>query len=84
MNEEEITQYANWIIDECNEPISEIEWIVSRLPEDVKNEIKDNVLKFLQEEPKHMCNTCGGHFDKDDTHETEDGDTYCNGCFKGE
>ena len=49
MNEIEMNQYAMWVIDECNSPIDEIEWLVSKLPEDIQNDIKDNVLKFLNE-----------------------------------
>lgn len=49
MNEEEKNEYANWILNECNSPISEIEWLVSNLPEDIQNEIINNVLKYLEQ-----------------------------------
>ena len=28
MNEYEKTAYAHWILEECNDPVSEIEWLV--------------------------------------------------------
>lgn len=49
MSKEELNKYANWILNECNTPIDEIEWLVSNLPQNIKNDIEDNVLKFLNE-----------------------------------
>ena len=49
MSEEELNQYANWLLQECNSPVSEIEWLVSQLPLSIQNEIRDNVLKFLHQ-----------------------------------
>ena len=54
MNKEELNQYANWILNECNTPTDEIKWLVSNLPENIKNDIEDNVLKFLNENKQIM------------------------------
>ena len=50
MSEEELNQYANWLLQKCNEPISEIKWLVSNLPLNIQNDIRDNVLKFLNKD----------------------------------
>ncbi len=50
MNKEELNQYANWLLQECNSPVDEIEWLVSQLPSNIQNEIKDNVLDLLENE----------------------------------
>tara|TARA_R100000278_G_C5469166_1_gene163809 strand:- start:739 stop:900 length:162 start_codon:yes stop_codon:yes gene_type:complete len=49
MSKEELNQYANWLLQECNNPVDEIEWLVSQLPSNIQNEIRDNVLKFLNQ-----------------------------------
>lgn len=49
MNKEELNEYANWILNECNTPIDEIQWLVSELPPNIQNDIRYNVLKFLNE-----------------------------------
>ena len=49
MNEEQLNEYANWILNECNTPIDEIAWLVSELPPNIQNNIRDEVLKFLNE-----------------------------------
>lgn len=33
--------YALWIFNECDNPVSEIIWLVSQLPEEVQKQIKD-------------------------------------------
>ena len=48
MSEEELEKYANWLFQECNEPISEVMWLVSELPKNIQNDIRDNVLKFIK------------------------------------
>ena len=35
MTEEETEQYARWILEECNEPIDEIQWLLSNVPKKV-------------------------------------------------
>lgn len=49
MSKEELNQYANWLLQKCNNPLDEIEWLVSELPPNIQNDIRDNVLKFLNE-----------------------------------
>lgn len=44
----EAKRYAVWILEECDAPINEIEWLFSKLSSDVQNEIRDNVLKFIK------------------------------------
>ena len=44
----EAKRYAVWILEECNEPINEIEWLFSNLTLDAQNDIRDNVLKFIK------------------------------------
>ena len=48
MSEEEINQYANWLLSECNDPIDEIEWLISNLSDHVKDDIKQ-LLKILNQ-----------------------------------
>jgi hypothetical protein len=48
MSEEELEKYADWLFTECNEPISEVMWLISELPENIQNDIRDNVLKFIK------------------------------------
>ena len=31
LNQEEKNKYATWVIEECNTPIDELEWLVSEL-----------------------------------------------------
>ena len=48
LSEEEKKKYVIWILEECNAPINELEWLVSKLPLDIQNDIRDNVLKFIK------------------------------------
>jgi hypothetical protein len=52
MNDEEKNQYANWLFEECSEPISEVEWLVSNLPLEIQNSIKNSILKHLNNRNK--------------------------------
>jgi hypothetical protein len=47
MTQEEKEQYANWLLDQCNEPINEISFLLDNLPENILNDIQQNVLKSL-------------------------------------
>ena len=47
MTQEEKEQYAQWLLERCNEQITEIVWLLDHVTEDVHRDIQDNVLKFL-------------------------------------
>ena len=49
MSEEELERHAKWVLHECNEPVSELMWLLDNSPQDIQNEIRDNVLKYLNE-----------------------------------
>lgn len=49
MNENQVREYAEWILNGCNNPIDEIEWLVSNLPESMQDDIKYNVLGFIKQ-----------------------------------
>ena len=49
LDEEESIQYAEWLIHKSDTPIDEVEWLVSKLPLETCNEIRDTVLKFIKE-----------------------------------
>lgn len=49
MSEEELERYARWVLHECNEPVSELMWLLDSSPQDIQNEIRDNILKYLNE-----------------------------------
>ena len=45
MNEEQKTLYAQWIHEECNDPISEIEWLVNCI---LNNKSKKEFIQNIQ------------------------------------
>lgn len=48
MKESQVKEYAEWVLHECNNPVDEIEWLVSNLPESMQDDIKYNVLGFIK------------------------------------
>ena len=49
MNKNQVREYAEWVLTECNDPIGEIEWLISNLPESMQDDIKYNVLGFIKQ-----------------------------------
>jgi len=47
MTNEEKEQYANWLLQECNEPINEIKFLLDNVPQNILNDIRENVLQYL-------------------------------------
>lgn len=47
MNDDEKEIYAKWLLQECNEPLNEIEFLLSNLPQNVLNDIRENVIQYL-------------------------------------
>ena len=42
---EMIEKYVNWILQECDSPYSEIEWLVHNIPQDMREDIFDTIKK---------------------------------------
>lgn len=49
MKEDQVKEYAHWLLEVCDNPIDEIEWLVSNLNEDTQNDIRYNVLGFIKQ-----------------------------------
>ena len=55
MDELQKTLYAHWILDECNDPVDEIEWLVNCILDNNKKlfiEDTQSVLKHLEQKIK--------------------------------
>lgn len=42
---EMIEKYVNWILQECDSPYSEIEWLVRNVPQDMREDIFETIKK---------------------------------------
>ena len=51
MDEEQLTLYAQWILDECNSPVEEIEWLVNCI---LNNKGKKAFIQDIQWVLKHL------------------------------
>jgi hypothetical protein len=40
---EMIEKYTNWILQECDTPHNEIEWLVKMLPQDIREDILETI-----------------------------------------
>jgi len=40
-----IEKYVNWILQECDSPYSEIEWLVHNIPQDMREDIYETIKK---------------------------------------
>ena len=38
-----IEKYVNWILQECDSPYSEIEWLVQNIPQDLREDIFETI-----------------------------------------
>ncbi len=54
LTEKQIIDYAKWVYHECDDPISEIEWLVQQLL-DTKNN-KTEIIKDFSESVKGFMN----------------------------
>jgi len=50
MTKKEINKYANWLLQDCNTPIDEIEWLVSQLPKNIQNNLKEEMFTSIMKE----------------------------------
>ena len=51
MDELQTTLYAHWILDECNSPVDEIEWLVNCI---LNNKSKKEFIQNIQWVLKHL------------------------------
>ena len=51
MDELQKTLYAHWILDECNSPVDEIEWLVNCI---LNNKSKKEFIQNIQWVLKHL------------------------------
>lgn len=49
MTQEEKEQYAQWLLERCDDQITEIVWLLDNVNEKIQRDIQDNVLKFLND-----------------------------------
>ena len=47
MEQDEKEQYANWLLDQCNEPINEITFLLDNVPQNILDDIRESVLHHL-------------------------------------